>query len=206
MNFGRVCDESWWLLVGMVLGALTLWFLYREDAELGNCEIGKLKTDYLFFCNIGALLLPADITKEPWYIQGCFVGMFMYLTVTGVMDYRLQMVSDILHGIGLLCAGIMALCSESGPEVWWSFLTFCLVQYLVFKKMYGPADVIMYMVCAMFLAAEGRTMKAYLMHMALTFILLGVVQAFRRNINKQGNLKEPVALIPYISISFFIII
>ena len=144
--------------------------------------------------------------KEPWYAQGCFMGMFVYLAVAGVMDCRLKMISDFLHGMGLLSAGILAFCSHSEPEVWWSFLMFCLVQYLVFRHMYGPADVIIFLICALFLAAQGRKMEVYLIHMALTFVLLGVIQLLRRNISERGNLKEPVALVPYIAVSFFMII
>ena len=49
-------------------------------------------------------------------------------------------------------------------------------------------------------------METYLLHMGLTFSILGVVQLFRGNISRRGNLKEPVALVPYVAVSFFVII
>ncbi len=44
-------------------------------------------------------------------------------------------------------------------------------------------------------------MQTLLLHMALAFIQLGVVQAFKRNINQKGNLKVPVPFLPYIACS-----
>lgn len=42
--------------------------------------------------------------------------------------------------------------------------------------------------------------------MVIAFLLLTVVQAFRRNIGRRGSLKRSVAFIPYITVSFWILI
>lgn len=206
MSFGRVCDEIGWQVIGIVLSAVILWILYRKDEDFKCCQSIQIRADFLLLCNVIILVLPSDINKEPWYIQMCFTGMFVYLMVASVMDCRLQMVSDFLHGIGILSAGILAICKPTEPENGWAVVMFCLIQYLVFRFMYGSADVAGFMVCALFLAAEGRGIDTYLFHMAMTFLVLGIVQLFRGNLSKWGNLKEPVALVPYIMIGFFMII
>ncbi len=206
MNFGHVCGNSWWLVSGIAMSAVVLWIIHRKDPEFRSCETGKIRETFLVLCNIMLLIMPMEISEEPWYVQGCFLGMFVYLMVAGVMDYQLQMVSDFLHGIGLLSCVMMVFCNQAGQKNWWSLIMFCMIQYLVFRHMYGAADVAVFMICALFFTAEGRDMEAYLLHMAIAFFLLGIVQAFRGNISKQGNLKVPVALVPYIAISFFVII
>lgn len=206
MNFGLVCAERWWLPVGMLVAAAVLRILYIKDPDFSRCKGQEIIKEYAFLCVVGGMFLPWEISREFLCIQVCYAGMFVYLIVTGVMDSQLQMVSDFLHGIGLLSVGVMAFCSQAKSEIWCSFLIFCLIQYFVFRHMYGPADVVIFMVCSMFFAAEGKNLDTYLLHMGLTFSILGVVQLFRGNISRGGNLKEPVALIPYVVISFFVII
>ena len=53
-------------------------------------------------------------------------------------------------------------------------------------------------------AAYGGGMFLYLCHMLISVFLMGIVQAFRKNIGKNGNLKKPVAFIPYISKAFLV--
>lgn len=206
MNFEHVCARVGWLYIAVLVAALILTALYLWDSDFGKCKKAKIVSAFCILSITGGVLLPQEIEGTPWYIQGCYAGMFIYLTVAGVMDYGLQMVCDFLHGIGLISSGILAFCNSMRPEIGWSFLAFCLIQYFIFRYMYGPADVSVFMVCALFLAATGRDMEAYLLHMAVTFLLLGLVQILQKNINSRGNLKKPVALIPYMVISFFLII
>ena len=79
-------------------------------------------------------------------------------------------------------------------------------QYFVFQRMYGRADVMGFVLCAFFLASTDRGIGAYVGHMSLTFGILALVQALRRNIAAGGNLKHPIALFPYILCGFFLII
>lgn len=78
---------------------------------------------------------------------------------------------------------------------------FILLQWLLFRRMYGPADCFAFSVCALFFAAWRQDMLGLLYLMALTFIILTPVQLIKKNVNKKGNLKEPVALIPYITVA-----
>ena len=78
-------------------------------------------------------------------------------------------------------------------------LQFALIQWFVFRFFYGEADCFIFITCSIYLAALGGGFLEFMLLMAGTFILLAIIQAFCKNINKKGNLKEPVALIPYIA-------
>lgn len=83
-------------------------------------------------------------------------------------------------------------------------IIFCLLQQFFFSKMYGRADCHGFCIAAITLFCLGGELWDYLMLMLYAFLLLFVVQAFRRNINKQGNLKQPVAFIPYLTTVFLL--
>lgn len=129
-----------------------------------------------------------------------------YLITAAIADYQTQLVHDFLHVIGLL-AGVVLYANQQ-PEwpVVKGLLLFVGIQLLIFKRMYGTADCFTFIVCAVFMACSNHGLLTYLWHMGATIILLGVIQGFRRNINKRGNLKAPVALVPYIAITVWIFI
>lgn len=83
-------------------------------------------------------------------------------------------------------------------------LVYVLLQEYFFCKFYGKADSHAFVVCAGALFGLGMNFRDCLLHMLLAFGGLAVVQLFRGNINRRGNLKKPVAFLPYITISFWI--
>ena len=102
----------------------------------------------------------------------------------------------------------MVLLVISGEEPWGagvSLLLFGLLQEKIFSRMYGRADCHAFLICALTECAMGFRMKEYLLHMLLALFLLVVVQAIRKNIGKNGNLKKAVPFMPYITISFWLV-
>ena len=87
-----------------------------------------------------------------------------------------------------------------------SLLAFGLLQEKIFIKMYGRADCHAFVVCALAECAVGLGIREYLLHMLSAFSLLAVVQAMKGNIGKSGNLKEAVPFLPYITVSFWLIV
>lgn len=81
---------------------------------------------------------------------------------------------------------------------------FCLLQQIFFARMYGRADSHAFCICAVIAYGFDISIKGYLIHMLFSFLLLTVVQFFQKNINRKGNLKKPVAFLPYITVSFWI--
>lgn len=85
-------------------------------------------------------------------------------------------------------------------EVFLQLFIFIALQALLFRKFYGGADCMAFSVSAIYLAcSRGKGIYDFLIVMLLTFAVLTVVQLTKNNINRRGNLKRPVALIPYIA-------
>ena len=94
---------------------------------------------------------------------------------------------------GMCCSG--SLLSERGGELG----IFFLLQFLWFSRFYGRADCHGFFAGACILFLYGGSLWDYVMQMAYAFGILFVIQIFRRNINRCGNLKEPVAFLPYVA-------
>lgn len=80
------------------------------------------------------------------------------------------------------------------------------LQLLLRGRIYGCADSYAFCVCALAGAALRISAAGFLTHMLLAYLLLFVVQMSRRNINRIGNLKEPVPFLPYITAAFWIML
>ncbi len=87
-----------------------------------------------------------------------------------------------------------------------SLFLYIFLQEIFFSRFYGRADCHAFVVCAVAECSLGMGMTQYLLHMALAFGALTIVQGFRGNINSGGNLKQPVAFLPYITISFWVLL
>ena len=85
----------------------------------------------------------------------------------------------------------------SAPEIG-ELVFFGALQYLLFAKMYGKADCHAFSCSSILLSAYGGGLKTFLIHMLLTIAFLGFVQHRKGNVNRDGNLYCPVAMLPYI--------
>ncbi len=83
---------------------------------------------------------------------------------------------------------------------------FIVLQELFFSRFYGRADCHAFVICGLVECALGLGMMGYLFHMLWAFLCLAVVQLFRGNIGMRGNLKQPVAFLPYITFSFWVLL
>lgn len=122
------------------------------------------------------------------------------LVAACVMDMESCMIYNYVWWVGGI-VGVLFLILGTGENLW-QLGIFVMLQELFFCGMYGRADCHAFAVCAMVEAAFGMNMQAYLMQMLLAFGVLTVVQGMRRNIGRDGNLKQPVAFLPYIAVSF----
>lgn len=130
------------------------------------------------------------------------------LLVACIMDIKEQMVYRFLwliSGVGsVLLLGGRVYADGMQTEWMMELLFFIALQQLWFKRFYGRADCHAYCVCAVAMNAFGLVLIDYVMHMLITFVGLAVVQFLRRNVGCGGRLKKPVALIPYITIAFWV--
>jgi len=81
---------------------------------------------------------------------------------------------------------------------------YILMQEFFFSRMYGRADCHGFVLCGVAQYLCGINMSGYVYHMAIAWGMLAVVQLGRKNVNRKGNLKQPVAFLPYIALAFWI--
>lgn len=123
-----------------------------------------------------------------------------------VSDLRTQKVYRFIWWIAKGCALVSLLLCNVSIEKLFECIMFILIQEILFRKLYGASDVQAFEAFSMLLCSKGYGIRYDLYHMYLSFLLLTLVQLFRRNINSKGNLHNQVAFIPYISMGYYILI
>lgn len=206
MNYGHACANVVWM--GLVAGGcvVLLHRLHFADEDLGKVDVRKIYGLWLIYSLAVSMVFLPHINDCAGINRVSFGLLAGYFVLCSVVDTVLKLVFDFFHYIGLLGGCFLLVSNNPTPGIIAELILFAGLQWILFRKMYGAADVAAFMVCAVYLAAEGRSMESYLMHMAVTFFLLGVVQLGKGNVSDRGNLKHPVALFPYITVGFLIII
>ncbi len=126
------------------------------------------------------------------------------LLLACVTDCRTLRVYNVIWWISGVAAAVLMARSDTWRMVLPDLCFFCLVQLKLFSRMYGKADCYAFCVCAAAGASRGFGCMEYLLHMALAFGILAAVQLCRRNLDRRGNLRQPVAFLPYITIAFLL--
>lgn len=200
MRYGPDCVK---LLVpgGIFLMSMALLRLFRRiDEEMQICSIYELRRKWLIyagFISVGTLLLEYNDGKS--IISIILLG--VYLVVCTVTDILIYQVYDVMQFLGILGGGIWLVLQKPEKSIGFSIIIFALIQYFILMQMYGKADGMGYCICSLYLAGNGMDLEGYLYHMGISFGLLAITQGMRWNISRKGNLKKPVALYPYITIS-----
>lgn len=133
-----------------------------------------------------------------------FGGCLLYACVTDVRTYEVYNFTWWVAGAAV--AGRFLLQGGIDVRVLLELVFFCMVQLFGFTKLYGRADGYAFCSCAAALASEGGGLAEFVLQMALAFGMLACVQLLRRNIDRRGNLKQPVPFLPYIALSFVLLL
>ena len=139
------------------------------------------------------------MTAALWGILWCSL---LYGCIT---DIKSQLVYNYTWWIGGLAAGGLLWRSLSAGQqaaVLWHLAACMALQLVLFSRMYGRADCYAFCVCAIAETALGMGFHDHLILMLISLFLLFPVQLLRGNIAKDGNLRQPVAFLPYISLAF----
>lgn len=177
----------------------------KEKIEESSKEI-VIETFVMLLLAISHYILPLPLNthiEHSWFTSIIEAIFFANTIVMVEMDIKYQEVYDLFHFINL--ASMILFIGYTGfPKNYISFLFFAALQLGIFQFMYGQADVFLFCECAAFLMLHNAEIEDYMWHMGIMLIFLAVVQGAKKNINKQGNLKHPVAMTPYIAASFLI--
>lgn len=189
---GIVCLE-----IGILAdGCLRL--ICREDMNSGLTINETIYKKMLLYCAAVGSFIEIFLSYWEWYGQLACGVLAAYLLVASIQDSQTFKVYDFLHVLALPTGMIFILEAPTDEKVI-SLVLYLVIQLGIFMKMYGAGDGLVFLVCAVYESRFGKGLSTYLLHMAAVFVVLLVVQRVRRNINKKGNLKKPVALVPYIA-------
>lgn len=142
-------------------------------------------------------LLLAICLKNGEAATGFFWGS---LALAAYSDQLTKEVRDFCYLPAVFC--LIRIIPMNIPDM----IIFVLIQWFLFRRFYGEADCLVFCMCAIYMAGENNTrLLDYIILLAVTFLFLTVVQGAKRNINRKGNLKQPVALIPYIAAAMLVL-
>lgn len=202
----RICQSvfrgCWVGIFAVACVVILLIYLQKRDAELkvnmspwgfgGLLVLGMGGGCVMFLREAGTL---SDHVK--------WVLMLVYLILCSITDWYMQQVYDKVQLYVCVILAIITLCNNVSPAMGWELIVFSMVQGLGFRRMYGDGDVMGFLICALSLVEKG--IFVWLLHMGITYIFLGIVQGARGNINRQGNLKVPVPLFPYMAFAYIFV-
>ncbi len=184
-----------------------LFLIRRLDQDIRLSGRGRLTLAAAAW--LGDLVIGRSAAWQERPVRICMAVVVGCLLLACVTDLRICQVYNFVWwvsaaaGMGML-AGTAGRGSAAARGAIPAFLLFCAVQGAVFSRLYGRADCYAYCVCALTLTALGRGMTAFLLHMLSSFLLLCVVQIGRNNVGRDGNLKQPVPFLPYITAGFYL--
>lgn len=201
---------SYWSVISLIV-AVCIVIIRRFDDEEWTIY-GRHRAVIAVVSAVNSSLI--CMVTEGKYIQGLLLAMvagtLLFACITDSLRCQVfrfvwwleAVAAGLLYGIQAGCNGY---CNDTHTFLV-EFLLYTILQELFFSRFYGRADCHAFVLCALVGSLYGMTMREYLIHMLVSFGLLTIVQGLRRNISRKGNLKQPVAFLPYVTIAFWIIL
>ncbi len=180
------------------LADICLSMILREDPAHQLTKNKSVSITILIYSAFVGIWIEMFLRRWGWFGQMACGVLAAYLLVASIQDHQSYEVYDFLH-ILVVPVGLLFVLAEPSGEKVLSLLIYSALQLGLFVKMYGFGDGLVFMVCAVFESRFGAGLHTYLLHMAAVFLALAMVQGCKRNINRKGNLKKPVPLVPYIA-------
>ena len=167
--------------------------IFTYANRIGDEKIDKNKKYFYTEMFLAFIIGIIHICLFPEFDHGWFAcvleGTFLANSFLMVeMDIKYKQIYDLFHFINFACM-ILYIGYIGWPENYIPYLIFAGSQLLIFQFMYGQADALLYSECAAFMFIHNADLFTYFLFMGISILILGIVQAFRKNINKYGNLK-----------------
>lgn len=180
------------------------WQLQLLDPNPGLCDTLQSKyckwqhlIAFMYLSLLGSVM--GDPDKEVMQLLQAYV--LSSLILAAWIDHYIQLIPDIIYAPGLAGGILWLIYDNPGVDIIINLIVFASIQILIFRRLYGESDCLAYILCAVYLAGSGwgKKLTDYLLFMLLTVIIELVDQIRKKNILKNGRLKRPVPLIPYIA-------
>lgn len=192
-------------VVGVVfLWMLETWILDGSVTEIPRKLLGAIAMSVLLVWTETSRYQHWGPIYNEWICLGnsCF---YAGLLVATFSDIKEKQVLRIVWMICIFLLTIVLLFQKVGFCEWLCLAEFVFLQECICNHFYGQADAHSYICCVVYAMTNGfieeDIMLAGLQLMIISFVLLAVLNLFMRNINRFGNLKQPVAFIPYIVVA-----
>lgn len=200
---------KWWLYsVLLIIVTLRGGIRIIEQWD-GKLTLGKREWCLVY---VGCMLCgrcAAEIGSA-WMCLCIILGCLMTACITDLLYYKVHNFLWWVSGATATCMVFRLWITRLSDRKFYGelagLLIFILLQLLFFSKMYGRADCYAFCVCAAAEFGLGMHIFEFLLHMLVAYIILFIIQIYRKNIGKTGNLKASVAFVPYITASFLIIL
>lgn len=127
----------------------------------------------------------------------------IYFVSCSLTDIMTCQVYDLFQYLGIVAGAYLLLRGEVSAEIGVFIVLFAVLQYFVFRKLYGEADTMSFLVAALAEGALGYDIQMYLLHMIFAYLMLSLTQIVKGNIGTGGKLKVPVPFLPYITVGFW---
>ncbi len=188
--------------------AAGMWVVRRCDAE--NAAGLKAGPGVLAAGFLGVWMLWWRFGREEMLLRVLLAMVMGCLLFACVTDRALCQVYNVTWWAASLAAAPLFWQScrkgPGGGERVLELALFLGLQLLVFARMYGRADCYAFCICALAQAGLGMGLLEFLCQMAAAFGMLALVQGARGNLGGDGNLKQPVPFLPYITASFYLML
>ena len=185
------------------------WQLQLLDPNPGLCDTLQSKyckwqhlIAFMYLSLLGSVM--GDPDKEVMQLLQAYV--LSSLILAAWIDHYIQLIPDIIYAPGLAGGILWLIYDNPGVDIIINLIVFASIQILIFRRLYGESDCLAYILCAVYLAGSGwgKKLTDYLLFMLLTVIIELVDQIRKKNILKNGRLKRPVPLIPYIAVAMLL--
>ena len=161
----------------------------------------------ILVCSVCTCMMAWADVKRGYYLRVLLLGVVSGgLLAAWVMDVETHLIYNYVWYLSGFAALSLLIFSGNFKEVWLDILCFILLQQLLFGRMYGRADCHAFSVCALAQGAFGMNMQEYLLQMLIAFLLLAAVQLVKSNVTGEGRLKISIPFLPYITVSFWILL
>lgn len=197
--------------MAVILGTVCAGLFLIEKLDQEICFPKKVKAVIVLAGMVGTILIQLKV--EPGQLLSrlllsLFIGCLLLACVT---DLAICQVHNFVWWIAGTAGGLLFVerfCAAPMENEFMAseLMVFCVIQMVVFGRLYGRADCYAFCVCAVMEAALGIGLKGFLAHMLFSFGLLAVKQAVGRNIGFDGNLRRPVPFLPYITAGMYLVL
>ncbi len=191
------------MLLRLAIMVVSFWVEYKLLLTIDSRFEERQEKRILQIILMGMLLMAfcqsEEIVKD---VLGCFF--WASIAMAAYSDYLFHEIYNFVYIPAIAGSIFRIVFMEISVIVVIELIIFCIVQFFLFSRFYGLSDCIAFSTCALYMTADNAGLKKYLYLMSITFILLAIVQLVKKNINRKGNLKRPVGLIPYIAVSMMI--